>query len=235
MSHITEDGRQRLREFHTGRTHTEATKEKLRLANAGKTLSPEHREKLRQAGMGRVFSEESKDKIRQKLLGNQHNVGRKHSPEAIEKMKLKAKDRKPISDETREKIRKTLTGRVVPLKVRLKLKGQFAGEKSRFWKGGVAKINKSERQLAMETIEYKYWRQSVFIRDDYTCQECSERGGKLNADHIKSWAEYPELRYDLNNGRTLCEKCHRKTDSYGNRNKPYGLEAKARREKNAGP
>jgi 5-methylcytosine-specific restriction endonuclease McrA len=61
------------------------------------------------------------------------------------------------------------------------------------------------------------WRIAVFERDDYTCQLCFVRGGRLQADHIKPFSQYPELRYDLSNGRTLCAPCHQKTDTYGYR------------------
>lgn len=63
--------------------------------------------------------------------------------------------------------------------------------------------------------ELTEWRKKVFERDDYTCQHCGKRGGKLNADHIKPYCIYEELRTDLANGRTLCEPCHKKTDTYG--------------------
>jgi len=68
--------------------------------------------------------------------------------------------------------------------------------------------------------EYKRWRKAIFERDDYTCQICEARGGRgikviLNADHIKPLSKYIELCFDLNNGRTLCVDCHRKTPTYG--------------------
>ncbi len=61
------------------------------------------------------------------------------------------------------------------------------------------------------TTEYKNWRKAVFERDNYTCQFCGKRGGDLEADHIKPVSFYPELRIDINNGRTLCPPCHKTT------------------------
>jgi hypothetical protein len=48
----------------------------------------------------------------------------------------------------------------------------------------------------------------VFERDNYTCQICGVRGVKLQVDHIQSWSEYVELRFNLDNCRTLCQGCH---------------------------
>ena len=70
-------------------------------------------------------------------------------------------------------------------------------------------------EKARHSLAYKQWRTAIFERDNYTCQECKTHGGYLNADHIKPFAFYPELRFELTNGRTLCEECHRQTDTFG--------------------
>lgn len=57
--------------------------------------------------------------------------------------------------------------------------------------------------------EYKRWRESVFARDAYKCQKCGDdKGGNLRAHHIRPFAEFPELRFCVNNGQTLCHLCH---------------------------
>ncbi len=48
----------------------------------------------------------------------------------------------------------------------------------------------------------------IFERDDYTCQMCEARGVALQVDHIQSWKDYVELRFSMDNCRTLCMDCH---------------------------
>ena len=84
-------------------------------------------------------------------------------------------------------------------------KGQFSKEKHPLWKGGITPIN----QVIRHSDNYSVWRKAVFERDDYTCQFCKKRGVKLEADHIKPFALFPELRFAIDNGRTLCKECHR--------------------------
>lgn len=68
------------------------------------------------------------------------------------------------------------------------------------------------------------WRMAVFKRDNFICQFCKNRGGYLEADHIKPWAYFPKLRFELSNGRTLCRKCHDKTKiSYKEMRKKWAL------------
>ena len=88
-----------------------------------------------------------------------------------------------------------------------------SGSNSNWWKGGITPINLKIRTSA----KYNNWRKQVFERDNYTCQICGQRGGKLNADHIKPFSLFPELRFELSNGRTLCLGCHRKTGTFAKR------------------
>lgn len=55
--------------------------------------------------------------------------------------------------------------------------------------------------------EYYGWRKAVLIRDDYTCQKCSEINN-LQAHHVESWLYNPDKRFVLDNGVTLCQECH---------------------------
>ncbi len=77
-----------------------------------------------------------------------------------------------------------------------------------------------EHYRIRRSTEYRLWRKAVFERDNYTCQMCGARSvaGKrvrLEADHILPFAFYPDKRFDLDNGRTLCESCHKQTPTYG--------------------
>lgn len=85
------------------------------------------------------------------------------------------------------------------------------GFNSHNWKGGITPINEAIRK----SIEYKEWRRAVFNRDNYTCIWCNKKDKTIQADHIKPFATFIELRFDVDNGRTLCKDCHRKTDTYG--------------------
>jgi 5-methylcytosine-specific restriction endonuclease McrA len=106
-------------------------------------------------------------------------------------------------------------------KVRKKRKDNFCNRKcftewsrssrNKNWKGD----NYPENFRLRRSGKYKKWRIEVFKRDNYTCQICGVIGKNLTADHIKSWALYPKLRFTLSNGRTLCKSCHYKTDTWG--------------------
>lgn len=99
---------------------------------------------------------------------------------------------------------------------------QIKGENNPNWKGGITPIHLKIRS----SLKYKLWRKEVFERDHYTCIWCgiSGNGKNLNADHIKRFADYPALRFTIDNGRTLCVDCHKKTETYGNRRLEVAME-----------
>lgn len=84
-------------------------------------------------------------------------------------------------------------------------KGKF-GEEHSCWKGGTT----PEEVLARQQVEYRRWRRQVLIRDEFTCQDCGAVEVVLECHHIKRFKDYPELRHDIENGKTLCQKCHGK-------------------------
>lgn len=90
---------------------------------------------------------------------------------------------------------------------------QIAGERHWNWQNGKT----SEQKRIRNSMEYQQWREAVFVRDSYTCQKCGKRGVSLHADHIKPFALFPDLRFDVSNGRTLCVPCHRATDTFASR------------------
>lgn len=101
------------------------------------------------------------------------------------------------------------------LKGNVRTVGKNTGEDNPSWKGGITPIN----ALIRSSYEMNEWRRQIFKRDDYTCQLCFERGVPIHADHIKAFSQYPELRFELSNGRTLCVPCHKQTDNYAGRAK----------------
>lgn len=151
---------------------------------------------------GKKHSLESRKKMSIKRIGRKPNLGKKHSKEARIKMSLKRKGRK-FTMEHRKKIGES-----------------HKGKKCNFWKGGIAPINQKIR----DSFEYTLWRTAVFRRDKWTCIWCGKRGGwskvekrniMINADHIQEFSKYPELRFAIDNGRTLCRECHIKRHKKG--------------------
>lgn len=94
---------------------------------------------------------------------------------------------------------------------------QLGGANQHLWKGGVTPENNKFRKSSA----YREWRQAVFVRDDFRCQGCKQRGGKLQADHELPFSLYPDLRLEVLNGRTLCIACHIKTPTYAERVKTF--------------
>lgn len=127
-------------------------------------------------------------------------LGKKHSKETKRKMSKAKKNFIPWNK-----------GKICP---------QISGANKPNWKGGVTFIAMQIRKHFL----YRQWRSDIFTRDEFTCQECNQRGGRLHAHHIKTFSsilqfyeittlnealECEEL-FNINNGVTLCKKCHKK-------------------------
>lgn len=171
---------------------TEEHRKHLSESRKGIKFSESHLKALSESHKGKTFkhSEETKRKIRES------NLGKKRSQETKDKLKV-TRSRQIIKP--------------LPIETRRRMSLERKGDKCYAWKGGITKINLSIRN----SFEYRLWREAVFKRDSYTCVWCGKRGGKLNADHIKPFCNYPELRFSIDNGRTLCIECHKTTETYG--------------------
>ena len=125
---------------------------------------------------------------------------------------------KSHTEEANEKNRQSHLGKKMPTMVGhpdwSKGKGWFKkGSKPWNYQGGV----RTKSQIIKDDVRYKKWRDKVFIRDKYTCQECGKKGCYIEAHHIKSKVRYSELAFKVSNGQTLCLACHKLTDSYAGR------------------
>ena len=169
---------------------------------------------------GKHHSEETKLKI-SKANSIAHK-GKRVSQETKLKMSLahKGKKLKPYPQSWKDKLSTRMKGVKRSVETRKKMReAQLKRVKEgrhNSYKGGITPINRAIR----ESLEYRLWRESVFKRDNYTCVWCGAKSGKgkavvLNADHIKPFVYFPELRFAIDNGRTLCVDCHKKTDTYG--------------------
>lgn len=97
-------------------------------------------------------------------------------------------------------------------------KGHSLGK--RFQKGSISwsKLNKGTYQAkrsseSRNSAKYKDWRYNVKQRDGFKCIICSN-SYRISAHHIKKWKDFPDLRFDVNNGLTLCNICHAKEEGF---------------------
>ena len=167
---------------------------KCRMKQRGRGKPFKNGQKGYKANLGRKFSEETKKKMSEAHKGHPYHGGMLG---------------KHDSEETRRE--KSLS-----------MKGKNTKNKDG---KPISPIN----LIIRKSLEYRLWREAVFTRDNWTCVWCGTRSSKgnkvvLNADHIKPFAYYPELRFAIDNGRTLCVPCHKKTDTYGENAKKFSYQ-----------
>lgn len=172
--------------------------------------------------LGKNHSEETKRKIALTRIGKSSwNKGMKMNEESRLKMIASLKGKIPwnkgltIND---PRVKKNRDIRIAngkqwhseETKKKLSIAPHLCRDKHPNWKGGITPLIRKLRN----SQEYKIWRSAVFKRDNWTCTWCSYKGNRLQADHIKSFSLYPDTRFIVENGRTLCEECHKKTSNY---------------------
>ncbi len=111
-----------------------------------------------------------------------------------------------MKDIYQEQVKSFLFKKGIHSSITTEFKHGDGGEKHWNWKGGITNSNRTLRQ----DNRYREWQQQVYKRDHYKCQECQIHcyPGNIIAHHIFNFSDYPELRTVVNNGITLCRKCH---------------------------
>jgi len=71
------------------------------------------------------------------------------------------------------------------------------------------------KKLPYIPTNYDNWRKAIFKRDNYTCQDCGNKGKTLHSHHIKPYIKHEKLRLSLDNGKTVCVDCHKKYHQKG--------------------
>lgn len=167
---------------------------KISKALKGKSKSLEHIQKVANSNRGQKRNFEQKERMRLSHLGKRQ------------------------SKETRDKRRKSLIGREHwwGNKISKSKKGYQHSEETKrkmrqsHLKDGLTPLNKLLRKSSM----FKIWREAVFLRDNFTCQNkdckyCDNKiGVLLHPHHIQSFAEYPAFRFNIHNGITYCAEFH---------------------------
>ena len=108
-----------------------------------------------------------------------------------------------VSPEARAKIGETQKGRPKSEETKKRMSASRKGELNSSWKGGISSLNNRIRN----SREYRLWRKAVFERDGHKCIWCGSVKN-IEADHINRFSIFPELRFVVENGRTLCKLCH---------------------------
>jgi hypothetical protein len=183
-------------------------------------FSDEHKRKLSEAHKGQIPWNKGKK------LPPSHMLGKKHTEESKKKMSKSQRDNYkngrvpwnkgiPMSDEAKKKLSEAKSGvpnphkGVYPGHWAGKRRPEITGENHYLWNGGPD----SEYEKIRKSPEMREWRRKVFERDDYICQSCGERGGRLQAHHIMFFSKFPEMRLLVSNGQTLCKECHARLHS----------------------
>jgi len=184
----------------------------------GRHHSEEAKIKISEFAKGRHFTEEHKRKLSEVQKGRKSPLLGTHRSEEIKQKMSEANKGKHHSEESKRKMSEAHKGKPC-------FGGLNKGSKHPNWKGGITPI----LQLIKNSSKYRQWRMDCFIRDNFTCQNCKDNsGGNLEVHHKKSFKKLMEEvknylplfdlyqgamlynpLWDISNGITLCNKCHK--------------------------
>ena len=145
-------------------------------------------------------------------IGKKNHLGFKHSKEARIKISQNNLGKKAWNKGKTwsEKIKKRISETNKRKGIEPKVKWIGLGKNHWNWKEDRTKLKRfNDTAKDRRSSAYTEWRKRVWVRDNWKCkianQDCN---GRIEAHHILSYTHYPELRYELNNGITLCKFHH---------------------------
>ncbi|KKN44543.1 hypothetical protein LCGC14_0692230 [marine sediment metagenome] len=147
---------------------------------------------------GFKHTEETKSKMRENHKGFQRPHTAEEKRKTSESLKIRYRNNPS-----------PLIGRRHRDDTKIKMSETRRGNGNSNWKGGLTKLVKGIRR----SPEFLQWRKAVLEKDNHTCQDCGSKDN-VNAHHIKSLIEHPELIFEVSNGLTLCEICHKRHTSW---------------------
>ena len=104
-------------------------------------------------------------------------------------------------------------------------KGFLAGDKHYKWKKDRNSLLKYAGSEERRSPAYKDWRKQVWLRDNFKCKiDNPDCCGRIEVHHILSWRDHQELRYEINNGITLCHAHHPRKRAEEKRLEPLFME-----------
>ena len=170
-----------------------------------KELTEQHRKNISKAHLGKKHSEEMKRKMSLAMTGKHW----KCSGETKKRMSEAKKGKNPHlwSKESRKKLSEARKGKKLSEETKKKIGEACKGIKNWSWIKDRTKLGKNEKKHL--DGQYRDWIIEVRKRDKWKCRLLSgECKGRLETHHIFNWVDYPELRYIINNGITLCAHHH---------------------------
>lgn len=237
---LSEKTKEKIRIARIGKKFTKETRERMSISHKNIVFSEDHKKNISKAKKGVKFSDVHKQKlsesntkeIKQKRVETRKKNGWFKDIEEVKRRQKEAKrgcnpwNHFKNPDIVKEKIRNTLKGH--PCYKSEERKKNISKAKTG---GHLSEITKKKMSATRQGIQLKdwteflspirsriyqsknfdVWRRSIFQRDDWTCQDCYIKGGSLHAHHIRKFSKYPLLRFDVDNGITLCKPCHEKT------------------------